>query len=340
MKLWTSLLSSEGLSSHVLIIQKNKEKNKRIFPFSENPGRKVEGGQVCGEEVEKGETVEEKRRKTGEGKRGEDGEGGDMNRSIHGVEKLSPLMNTAVEKCAALLARRKSLCYNGSMETADFSRLSALCEREREKFEILCSTLSEYNARYNLTAVTEPEEVFVKHILDSLAGESFFPEGARVAEVGSGGGFPSLPLAIVRPDLRFTLIESTGKKCDYLRVACARLGVSAEVVNVRAEDAARGELREKADVCCARAVARLDTLAEYCLPLVKKGGLFLAYKGAEDETSLAARAIFLLGGGNPRCVRYELPGGAGKRTLVLVRKERETPAKYPRGQGKERKEPL
>ncbi len=226
------------------------------------------------------------------------------------------------------------------MNAPDFKRLAEKIGENREKFCILFETLSEYNGKYNLTAVTEEREVYCKHFLDSLAGEPFFPEGAHVAEVGSGGGFPSLPLAIVRPDLHFTLIESTGKKCEYLRAVCKKLGIDAEVVNTRAEEAGRRSLRERADVCCARAVARLDTLAEYCLPLVKKGGLFLAYKGAEDETALAKRAISLLGGGETRCVKYELPEGMGKRSLVLVTKTHFTPAKYPRGQGKERKEPL
>ena len=224
----------------------------------------------------------------------------------------------------------------------DFTVLNALIEENREKFERFYEMLAECNAKYNLTAITEEKEVYLKHFLDSLAGEPFLFEGARVVEVGSGGGFPSVPLMLVRSDLHFTLVESTGKKCDFLRAVINEFGLNATVKNARAEDCGKDpSLREQFDVCIARAVARLNTLSEYCLPLVKKGGCMLAYKGnAEEEIFEAKHAISLLGGGKTEEFPYELPEGYGNRTLVRIHKEKPTPEKYPRGQGKERSKPL
>ena len=190
------------------------------------------------------------------------------------------------------------------------------CGREFETFKEM---LQKYNKMYNLTAITDDEGIFYKHFLDSAAGEEYFFKGANVAEIGSGGGFPSLPLKIIRDDLKFTLIESTG----------------------RAEDGARDKnLREKFDVVCARAVAALNTLSEYCLPYVKTGGRFIAYKGdCGEEIEIARKAICLLGGEIEEVKRYRLEN-CGERTLVIVRKVKSTPALYPRGNGKERKIPL
>ena len=216
-----------------------------------------------------------------------------------------------------------------------------LLKEHAEAFEKFASLLSEYNQKFNLTAITKPQEVEIKHFLDSLAGERYFPQGAAVAEVGSGAGFPSVPLMIARGDLRFTLIESTGKKCEFLRTVIRELNLNGEVVNLRAEDAGRDvRFREKFDVCCARAVARLNTLSEYCLPLVRVGGIFLAYKGETDETAEAQHAISVLGGGETDVQKYELPSDMGRRMLVCIPKKRATPPQYPRGQGRERTKPL
>ena len=235
----------------------------------------------------------------------------------------------------------------------DMGRAETLFREKREAFNAFFKMLLEYNAKYNLTAITEEEEVNAKHFLDSLSGEALFPAGARVLEVGSGAGFPSVPLMLVRPDLSFTLIESTGKKCDFLISAAEKFSLKATVLHVRAEDAGllhvRAEdagrdpcCREQFDVCCARAVARLNTLLEYCLPFVKQGGVFLAYKGsgAEEELAEAGRALSLLGGGQVKAYSYSLPGGMGERTILAVRKIKPTPEKYPRGRGKERSAPL
>lgn len=227
--------------------------------------------------------------------------------------------------------------------TLDMSRTQALLKAHTDRFAAFREMLLGYNEKYNLTAITEEEEVNAKHFLDSLAGEALFPAGARVLEVGSGAGFPSVPLMLVRPDLSFTLVESTGKKCDFLISAAEKFSLKATVLHVRAEEAGRDPcFREQFDVCCARAVARLNTLLEYCLPFVKQGGVFLAYKGAgaEEELAEANRALSLLGGGQVKAYSYSLPGGMGERTILAVRKIKPTPEKYPRGRGRERSAPL
>ena len=214
---------------------------------------------------------------------------------------------------------------------------------KREKFDRFESLLLEYNERYNLTAITEKKEIFYKHFLDSSVSESLFFEGANVVEVGSGAGFPSLVLKILREDLRFTLIESVGKKCEFLRAAVDNLGFTGvHILNIRAEDAGKDKrYREKFDFCVARAVARMNSLSEYCLPLVKVGGKLIAYKsGDEAELKEAERAYQLLGGRSEQPVFYELPEGYGKRSLAIVEKVKSTPARYPRGNGQERKRPL
>ena len=219
--------------------------------------------------------------------------------------------------------------------------LDKINNQYKDSFELLCSTLQEYNNMFNLTAITQKEDIFNKHFLDSCTGESFFPEGAKVVEIGSGGGFPSLPLKIIRDDLDFTLIESTQKKCRYLDICVDKLALKGvKVMNIRAEDGAKDKnLREKFDCCVARAVARMNTLSEYCLPYVKVGGRFIAYKGdADEELKEAAKAIKVLGGEVETTEKFTLCGE--KRTIIVVKKIAPTPSKYPRGLGKERKNPI
>ena len=209
-----------------------------------------------------------------------------------------------------------------------------------EKFRLL---LTEYNQKYNLTAIIDEKDVYYKHFLDSSAGEQLFQKNARVCEIGSGAGFPSIVLKILRPDLSFDLFESVGKKCEFLRVAVDKLGLSnVNIYNIRAEDAARdSKFREKYDHATARAVARMNTLCEYCLPFVKVGGSFIAYKSGEvAEIEEAQSAYKTLGAKLESCVVYELPENYGARALAVVKKVKNTPPKYPRGQGKERKQPL
>lgn len=237
------------------------------------------------------------------------------------------------------------ICYTFFMDRFALQAeryLSLITGEKGKKFDAFRALLLEYNQKYNLTSVVEEEEMRYKHFLDSAMGEQFFPRGAFVVEVGSGAGFPSIPLKLLREDLHFTLLESVGKKCDFLRQAIGELSLSQmQVLKLRAEEGGRGQLREQADVCCARAVARLNTLAEYCLPLVKVGGRFIAYKGElEEELQEARHAISLLGGEIEEEAHFSLPAGYGKRTILVVRKRAKTPEKYPRGRGKERSDPL
>ena len=212
----------------------------------------------------------------------------------------------------------------------------------KEKFETFKNLLLNYNNKFNLTAITDENGIYIKHFLDSIAGESFFPKSAKVVEIGSGGGFPSVPLKIIRNDLQFVLVESTGKKCEYLKEVVDKLALNCvKVENMRAEDAARKDFyREKFDVAEARAVARLNTLAEYCMPFVKTGGRFIAYKGdCDGEIEEAAKAIKVLGGELEAVEKYTLTNGEN-RSIVVIKKVAHTPEKYPRGQGKERKCPI
>ena len=159
-----------------------------------------------------------------------------------------------------------------------------LTEEEVKKFEIFREMLKKYNNEFNLTAICDDEGINEKHFIDSLLGVEMFTKNSTVAEIGSGGGFPSLPLKIVREDLSFTLIEATGKKCRYLEKVITELGLkNMTVINGRAEEIGKDPLyRERFDHATARAVASLNILSEYCMPFVKTGGSFIAYKGNAD----------------------------------------------------------
>ncbi|MCH5148661.1 MAG: 16S rRNA (guanine(527)-N(7))-methyltransferase RsmG [Clostridiales bacterium] len=216
-------------------------------------------------------------------------------------------------------------------------------EEYLKKFELFREILTEYNKKCNLTSILEKKDMYIKHFLDSVIPEELFPLNSKVIEIGSGGGFPSIPLKIVRDDLSFTLVESTGKKCKYLEETVKKLAlVGVKVLNIRAEEGGRKqELREKFDIAEARAVAALNTLSEYCLPFVKVGGLFIAYKGdVEKELEESKNAIEILGGAIEKVYSYSLPEDSGKRNVVVIKKIKKTPEKYPRGRGLERKKPL
>lgn len=258
-------------------------------------------------------------------------------RDIDNVEFMRRIFQQSVDN-------DRELCYNMRMKreqiriTGYFDLINENC---KDKFMRFRELLISYNQRYNLTAITEEKEITYKHFLDSLAGESLFSKGANVAEIGSGAGFPSIPLKIYREDLQFTLFESTGKKCEFLKTVIKELGLEGVAVeNMRAEDGAKGKYREQFDVSCARAVARMNTLTEYCLPFVRVGGKMIAYKGNEEEVEEARNAVRILGGAIEECYFYELPENYGSRVLAVVNKIKETPAKYPRGNGKERRKPI
>lgn len=213
-------------------------------------------------------------------------------------------------------------------------------EKQEEKLFNFLNLLKEWNNKFNLTSIKEEKEIEIKHFEDCLNGAFLFPKNASVVEIGSGGGFPSIPLMIIREDLKFTLVESVGKKCEFLKFVIDKLSLNAVVLNKRAEDVGKSELRESFDVVTARAVASLNTLCEYTLPLIKKGGLFIAYKSVNNEKLGARRAIEILGGKNKEEYKYSLSNNLGERVIFVIEKIKNTPPQYPRGNGKERSKPL
>lgn len=235
------------------------------------------------------------------------------------------------------------------MEEALRSALGAweleLPDSARGQFRIYTKELLGWNAVMNLTAIVEPEEIALKHFADSLAVLKFAapPRGAKLADVGCGAGFPGVPLKLARPDLTLTCMDGQNKRVTFLRTLSQRLGTEFACVHARAEEAGRqAAFREAFDLVTARAVADLRTLCEYCLPLVKPGGAFLALKGAEvgEELARAQRAVSLLGGRAEAAVPYALPGSGDGRTLVVLRKIKSTPGVYPRASAKIAKAPL
>jgi len=191
------------------------------------------------------------------------------------------------------------------------------------------------NEKHNLTAITTPEEIKQKHFADSMSILAHYdiPEESRVLDVGSGGGFPGVPLKIARPDIYLTLLESSTKKCGFLKLLAGELKLDLQVTCARAEEAAHDpELREQFDVVVSRAVAALPMLCELCLPFVEVGGMFVAYKGTlektEQELADAANAIELLGG-TMFHVKH-LQQADGERTLVMIKKIKPTPEELPR----------
>lgn len=222
----------------------------------------------------------------------------------------------------------------------------ALTQEQLKAFNRYYQLLVEWNEKMNLTAITEPQEVAVKHIIDSLScyDADFFPAKARVVDVGTGAGFPGVPLKIYRPDLQLTLVDSLNKRLTFLQCVITELGLKdVAVVHARAEEGARKkELRDKFDVALSRAVARLNVLSELCLPFVATGGCFIALKGAqyEEEANEARQAISLLGGRLIKMQPVKLPGLDDKRAVLYIRKEKPTPGTYPRKPGTPEKKPL
>lgn len=219
-----------------------------------------------------------------------------------------------------------------------------LTDKMIARFENYADMLCEYNEKVNLTAITDPDGIALKHFVDSIAPLHFvpLPQGARLADVGSGAGFPSVPMAILRGDLAVTHIDSLNKRLVFLTGLCAALDVSAVQVHLRGEEAGRKpEHRDRYDVVTARAVARLNILCEWCLPLVKPGGLLLALKGPEgpEELKQAETAIRELSAKAQPPIRYTLADGS-ERSLIVIKKISQTSTKYPRPSGKITKKPL
>lgn len=237
------------------------------------------------------------------------------------------------------------MTYNSSLLLADAEKLGISVSSEQlERFEKLAELLVEQNKTMNLTAITDPDGIAVKHFADSISVLSAveFKNGAKVLDVGTGAGFPGIPLLIMRPDLDLTLLDSTAKKLRYVADTVDSLGLSANVLHSRAEEAAqKPEYRESFDIVCSRAVAALNILCEYCLPFVKKGGIFAAMKGAkaQEEIELAKNAIKTLGGEIIAQKSFTLSDGA-ERTIIIIKKTSHNLPKYPRPSAQIAKKPL
>ena len=217
---------------------------------------------------------------------------------------------------------------------------------QAEKFEVYHRMLVEANARFNLTRVPDDAaEAVDRNYLDCIAPlKAGLPEGlARAIDVGSGAGFPGIPLAICLPEVRFVLLDSLGKRVEFLASVIDALGLNAEALHLRAEDGARRpQLRERFDLATARAVAPLNLLAEYLLPFVRVGGHMLAYKGPglDAERAEAEFALQMLGGRFVRAEGVSIPGRDWNHCLAWIEKVSPTPEKYPRKSGKPEKSPL
>ncbi|MBQ8978725.1 MAG: 16S rRNA (guanine(527)-N(7))-methyltransferase RsmG [Oscillospiraceae bacterium] len=203
----------------------------------------------------------------------------------------------------------------------------SISDEEYDRFEKYTDMLIEKNKVMNLTRIVTPEDITVKHILDSLLVFRYadLPESGRVVDVGTGAGLPGVVMKIHRPQLEMTLMDSLLKRINFLKEVSDNV-IPMECVHSRAEDAGRGKYREVYDAAVARAVAAFPVLCEYCIPLVKVGGVFVAMKGLNEEIDGAKAAQ--LGGEIVRDERYELPGGDGRR-IITVRKIRPTDKKYP-----------
>lgn len=206
------------------------------------------------------------------------------------------------------------------------------------RLKTYCDFLREENEKYNLTAITDVEQIYVKHFADSILGSVAVPQNATLCDVGSGAGFPSLPLKIARPDISVTLVDSLEKRIGFTKTLCDKLQIEADFHHARAEDFAKA-FSERFDVATARAVAALPVLLEYVAQIVKVNGIVLAYKTDESEISVASNACKVLGLKYETSHKFVLPDGSN-RCLIVFRKVAHTPAKYPRGQNKPRKQPL
>ncbi|MBR5453860.1 MAG: 16S rRNA (guanine(527)-N(7))-methyltransferase RsmG [Clostridia bacterium] len=224
--------------------------------------------------------------------------------------------------------------------------LELFCEGDLPRlFSEFADEVITVNKSMNLTAITDPLGFAVRHIADSLTVSRFIPQNASVIDVGCGAGFPSVPLAIARPDIKITALDSTAKRIAFIASSAEKLGIkNITAVAARAEDAARGELRGSFDCAVSRAVARLNILSELCIPFIKAGGIFAAMKGdsGEEELKEAEKGIATLGGGNISCHSFFLLGEAEeqKRVIVTAEKLSDTDGKYPRDFSRIKKKPL
>lgn len=219
-----------------------------------------------------------------------------------------------------------------------------LQKEQIEKFYKYMNLLLEWNEKINLTAITEPEEVILKHFVDSLTISKYIEKGSKLVDMGTGAGFPGIPIKILRDDVEITLADSLNKRINFLNEVIKELNLkNIETVHTRAEEFGKNKkYREKFDIATSRAVANLSTLSEYLIPLVKNAGKVICMKGSEikEEVETAKKAIEILGGKIEQEESFNLPNSDMKRNLIIIRKVKNTPAKYPRKPGMPAKEPI
>ena len=229
-----------------------------------------------------------------------------------------------------------------ALSCSEYESVGLTLSREQyEKLSIYAEFLVEYNEKVNLTAITEPMEILRKHFIDSILLTKYvdIPLNSTLIDVGTGAGFPSVPIKIYRPDIKITLLDSLNKRIDYLKQLCDKIEIDAEFIHGRAEDfSKKEEYREKFDFSCARAVANMALLSELCIPFVKRNGCFVAMKGPNEDISLGANAVMVLGGSIEKEIEYKLFDE--DRKIVLVRKISQTPSKYPRNSSQIKKKTL
>lgn len=219
-----------------------------------------------------------------------------------------------------------------------------LSDKQIDKFDLFARELVKYNEKVNLTAITNPDGIVIKHFADSLALFKFvnINKGDSFIDVGSGAGFPAVPLLINCPEIKMTVIDSVNKKLDFIRYAVSLLELETMIVHIRAEDAGKSkEFREKFDFASARAVAQLRILSELCLPFVKTDGLFLAMKGSisDEEKTAGIMSFKKLNSQLYDDINYKIPNG-DERNLIIAKKISRVSSKYPRNMGQISKNPL
>lgn len=219
-----------------------------------------------------------------------------------------------------------------------------LDEKQVKQFYTYMNLLIEWNEKINLTAITDPEEIIIKHFVDSLTIATHIEKNSTLVDMGTGAGFPGIPLKILREDIKITLVDSLNKRINFLNEVIKELELKDIItVHARAEEFGKNkQYREEFDVATSRAVANLSTLSEYLIPLVKQTGKIIFMKGSEvkEELENAKNAINILGGKIEKEESFNLPNTDMKRNLIIVNKIKATPAKYPRKPGLPAKEPI
>lgn len=218
------------------------------------------------------------------------------------------------------------------------------CVEQSEQFFEYMNLLIEWNEKMNLTAITAPEDIILKHFVDSITILNEIEDGSKIIDVGTGAGFPGIPLSIMNPTLKITLVDSLNKRLIFLQEVVNKLNLkNVEIIHARAEEIGQNKkYREKFDISTSRAVANLSTLSEYLIPLVKIGGKTISMKAgdAQEEINEAKKAIKILGGEIEKIDEFNLPESDIGRTVVIIDKTETTPNKYPRKAGTPSKEPI